>query len=65
MKRKRKPNWELHELEILVEEVGKNYSNIVSKFSIGFTAKDRERIWEDIADKINSASINGNINITF
>lgn len=56
-KKTRKPNWSEEEKIILLEEYNKRKQILKSKFDPQITAHKKQRMWEEIAAKINSRSM--------
>lgn len=52
----RNPNFSEAEIQILLDEVGKNRTVIFSKLSNIVTNNQKKKVWESICDKVNSVN---------
>ena len=54
--------WQADEVCVLLDAVQEHYAKLTSKFSKCFTKKDRELLWESIAERYTYMSVNLQIN---
>lgn len=55
--RSRKQNWSEHETIILLEAIEPRYARLFGKFSAKLTAKDKNSLWENIAQELAPRSV--------
>jgi hypothetical protein len=59
MSRKHSPNFSEAELEILIDGVERNRSDLISKLSNTTTNATKSKLWQTICSKVNSANSKG------